>query len=219
MNATHPAEQWRPIAGYEDRYEVSNHGRVRSLDWWIYRDDTPNPIRHHGRMLKPGVNSHGYHLVTLSRGGKRDQRRVHRLVAEAFIGPPPPGLVVRHLDDMPSNNRVGNLAYGTVHENSIDAVENGRNAQLQKTHCPAGHEYSEENTHIEERNGRPLRRCLTCRRLTQRNVNHGSVVPMSQCEDCGKRLAHRRGGQCRDCWKSSMITKREATRERRRRSA
>ena len=116
-------ERWKKIPGYPS-HEVSNKGRVRSLDrtiemktrWGGTRD---HPVR--GRVLK--LQSHdGYHRVQLRRG---KLFRIHRLVLLAFVGPCPPGNEVRHLDGNGLNNEIENLAYGTREENQADRVLHG----------------------------------------------------------------------------------------------
>lgn len=82
-------------------------------------------------------------------------------MAEAFLGPRPDGLVVRHLDDDRTNNRASNLAYGTASDNQRDSVRNGTQADIQKTHCPAGHAYDQANTYVDPRGSR---RCRACNR-------------------------------------------------------
>jgi hypothetical protein len=117
-------EIWRAIPGYDGLYEVSDAGRVRSLD---------RPVRHRlggvftrrGRLLRPCVTSAGYHQVTLTVGGFWVTRVVHKLVVAAFIGPRAPGMVTRHLDGDKTNNRTSNLAYGTSQENSDDMQRHG----------------------------------------------------------------------------------------------
>lgn len=87
------------------------------------------------RRLSPGVQDHGHHIVTLMIDGRRVQRYVHALVAEAFVGPRLSGQEVRHLDGNPANNHASNLAYGTRQDNADDSrrhrttpagVRNGR---------------------------------------------------------------------------------------------
>lgn len=75
----------------------------------------------------------GHPMVGLRRGGRQHQRYVHRLVLEAFVGPCPAGLMGRHLDDDPANNRVENLAWGTRLDNAADAVRNGRTTKGERS--------------------------------------------------------------------------------------
>jgi hypothetical protein len=105
-------ELWEPIAGWEGLYEVSTHGRVRSLD---------RPGRR-GRILKPFGK---YLAVTLNADGFQLDRSVHRIVAETFIPNPDDLPLVRHLDDDRSNNNVFNLEWGTQADNMADARRNG----------------------------------------------------------------------------------------------
>jgi hypothetical protein len=74
------------------------------------------------RQLKPTPQYRGHMTVYL---GRKDQRFVHRLVLEAFVGPCPEGMECRHKDGNPGNNRLDNLAWGTRKENHADSVEHG----------------------------------------------------------------------------------------------
>lgn len=92
-------------------YEVSNTGLV-----WT---------RHRNAVLSPGWQTGGYFFVGLRRDGRSHNRKVHALVAEAFIGPRPCGLDVNHIDGDKRNNRVENLEYVTRQENVRHAFELG----------------------------------------------------------------------------------------------
>ena len=129
------AEEWRGVVGCGS-YEVSSEGRMRSSR------------RSPRRPLSVWVNRDGY-LVTwvINDEGRRLLRLVHRLVAEAFLGPCPDGHEVRHLDDNRVNDRLSNLAYGTSRDNRLDSVRNGTHANAAKTHCAQGHPYDAVNTY------------------------------------------------------------------------
>lgn len=78
------------------------------------------------RRLTARPAEDGYVQVKLAAGQPRPKNVfVHRLVLEAFVGPCPPGLEIRHLNDDPSDNRLDNLAYGTSRENSADQRRRG----------------------------------------------------------------------------------------------
>jgi len=113
-------ETWKPVVGFEGQYEVSDQGRVRSLDRsWQQRSKKGNLYTHHkrGRLLRPGRMSGGHVSVTL---GKGNSRTVHSLVMEAFCGPAPEGMEVLHRNGNPSDSRLCNLRYGTRRENGLD---------------------------------------------------------------------------------------------------
>lgn len=106
-------EIWKPIAGYEGTYEVSNCGRVRSVDKY----DTVGRFRK-GRVLKASDNKYGYLTVCLYKDGKGKSIRVHRLVCEAFI-PNENGLpCVNHKDENRQNNNADNLEWCTYQYNT-----------------------------------------------------------------------------------------------------
>ncbi len=160
MNTT--VEEWREVNGYEGLYEVSSEGRVRSLPRRVFRrNGSPFTVR--GEILKGVVGVRGYPVVTLYGKGEPLRRTVHSLVADAFLPNPDNLPLVRHLNDVKTDNTVANLARGTQSDNIRDAVRNGthRSAMREKTKCKWGHEFTEENIYVDPR-GR--RRCRTCRR-------------------------------------------------------
>jgi len=106
-------EVWKSVVEYEGWYAVSNMGRVRRVAT--------------GRILKQGLDSHGYPMVTLCVHGKCTTHKVSHLVADAFLPPSgPTDTVVRHLNDIRTDNRAVNLARGTYCDNMVDSICNGR---------------------------------------------------------------------------------------------
>lgn len=143
-------EQWKPIPGFPD-YRVSSQGRVVSL-----RRKVPH-------LMQGGRNQRGYLQVTLiAPDGSTARPTVHRLVAEAFIGPAPDGLQVCHNDGDNSRNVVDNLRYDTPSANVLDQVAHGRHYFANKTHCPSNHPYDADNTYVNPSSGKRL--CRACRR-------------------------------------------------------
>lgn len=118
-------EDWKPIKGYEGKYEVSNLGRVRSLDRFV-RSGRGNGLKIlSGRFISP-VNTGGYLRVALRQMGSSSNFFVHRLVATAYIDNPKNKRCVNHKDCNRQNNLVENLEWVTHKENSQHASTKGR---------------------------------------------------------------------------------------------
>lgn len=110
-------ETWKDIRDYEGLYQVSNTGKVRSLDR-IVKDNTRERYQKlKGKELKFTDNGRGYKLVFLTKKSKRTNKYVHRLVAEAFIPNPDNLPEVNHKDLNKSNNCINNLEWVTNIEN------------------------------------------------------------------------------------------------------
>ena len=95
-------EYWKPVVGYEGLYEVSNWGRVKSLNY----NHTGK-----GKILKQNQIKNGYKSVMLYKDGNGKNYLVHRLVAEAFLPNPNDYKEVNHKDENPQNNIVSNLEW------------------------------------------------------------------------------------------------------------
>ena len=155
-------EVWKPVPGWEDFYQVSSYGRVRSLDRVVMRGDGVRQTVK-SRLLRPHTEKTGYKSVALFRDGKGKTRTVHYLVTLAFLGPRPANMEVRHLDGNPSNNFLENLRYGTSAENKQDTIRHGNHPELLKTHCKRGHLLSDENL-VPSTRRKGKRNCLACQR-------------------------------------------------------
>ncbi len=109
-------EKWLPVAGFAGKYEVSDHGRVRS-----FGRKSPN-----GALLVGRSSPRGYRYFNLCSEGKRVRTySLHRLVLEAFVGPRPNGLVCCHWDGNPKNNMLSNLRWDTQVSNKADSRRHG----------------------------------------------------------------------------------------------
>lgn len=104
-------KEWRPVLG--GVYEVSRQGYVR-------RAMSGKGARV-GRTLTRFIATTGYYVVNVSIGGKCRVVHVHGLIADAFIGPRPPGLMVNHKDGVKTNLDPSNLEYVTRAENAAHA--------------------------------------------------------------------------------------------------
>lgn len=127
---------WLPVVGWDDLYQVSDSGQVRSLDREVVLATGQRQLRR-GRILRTHPNGPRGHLKVwlIRKVGERSHRYVHELVLEAFVGPRPAGLLGLHWDDDPSNNIVANLRWGTHADNMHDCVRNGNHYWANRTHC------------------------------------------------------------------------------------
>jgi hypothetical protein len=118
------AETWVPIPGFDDAYEVSNRGRVRSLDR-VRRCGCGQRLWR-GCILRPIIDRDGYEQVGLSYAGRTATRKVHRLTAQGFIPNPDSLPEVNHLDLDRRNNAVSNLEWTTRIDNHLHSLAHGR---------------------------------------------------------------------------------------------
>lgn len=109
-------EEWKDIEGFEGLYQISNLGRVKSVDRVVIRGTNSKPVCE--RVLKPGGGERGSYYVILSKEGKPYTRYIHRLVATAFLPNPKNLPVVNHKDENPLNNIVSNLEWCTKSYNN-----------------------------------------------------------------------------------------------------
>lgn len=138
-------EIWKPVKGFEELYEVSDTGNVKSIE----RNGTK------GGLLKPHIDRYGYYKVVLYKQNKRYYFTIHRLVALTFIPNPENKLTVDHIDCNKTNNCVYNLRWCSVRENNYHSHELGRqkwNAKKIIAISPDGEKFEFYSQHEAERN-------------------------------------------------------------------
>lgn len=111
-------EVWKDIKGYEELYQVSNTGKVKSIK--------------RNKTLRPEIKEDGYLRVNLYKNGKRRHKRLNRLVAIAFLPIDNYKLQVNHKDCNKFNNKATNLEWVTDKKNKEHSVKNGLNARGSK---------------------------------------------------------------------------------------
>ena len=123
-------EIWKDIEGYEGHYQVSNLGRVKSLEREesYLRQGTLCTRRRKAMIMAIPKDKDGYSLINLTREGLRKTYRLHRIVAKAFI----PGYNehVNHINGIKSDNRVENLEWCTNQENIKHAINTGLTSRI-----------------------------------------------------------------------------------------
>lgn len=216
------SEVWLPVVGYEGLYEVSNQGRVRSLDRVVTKSNSRQQVVF-GRILKPKQHN-GYRHVDLSANGKVRRFRIHQLVCPAFNGGPPNSeerQEIRHLNGIKLDNTPENLCWGSSSENKFDSVRHGVHYPTREEFCKYGHSFDAENTKITIlEDGRQRRTCLKCRYRRHREWKDKIRSPNYQRRDEICKRGHKRTREntlvsngrrrCRDCSREYLLEYRRA---------
>lgn len=115
-------EIWKDIEGYEGLYQISNLGRIRSLDRVVVtKRNTRTNLK--GMLLKSTKDRDGYLQVVLSKQSKLTTVKVHRVVAKHFIDNPENKTQINHLNGVKNDNRVENINWCTNSENNKHAYD------------------------------------------------------------------------------------------------
>lgn len=133
------SEQWRAVVGFEGLYEVSNLGRIKRLPRTVTCGSRhSSKLYLSKRYSEDHILSPGRRTVKLCADGKSSRfNSIARIVLLAWIGPAPENKpIARHLDDDYSNNKLTNLAWGSIQDNHDDAKRNGRTRK--DRHFPGG---------------------------------------------------------------------------------
>lgn len=121
-------EIWKDIDGYNGVYQVSNFGRIRSNGFkYVQRSSRGKLVEKYAqpKIMAQAYTVEGYLVVTLFKNGKPRQYKVHRLIAESFIPNPENKPVINHINGIKDDNRIENLEWCTVQENTQHAHDTG----------------------------------------------------------------------------------------------
>jgi hypothetical protein len=187
------SEEWRDVAGWEGEYLISSLGRVYSVPRRIEWSGTTRRVG--GHILKLLQNPAGYYCVGLCRDGRRHNAFIHRMVAEAFLGPSPfDGAFCCHGDGNAKNNRIENLRWDTPSENSLDSVRHGTHGSSRRFQCPQRHPLEAPNLdeHCLSIGKRRCRACgmaatWACKRRT-RGINTTDAERVAYADECYDRI-------------------------------
>lgn len=130
-------EGWRSVVGFEQQYEVSDRGRVRRVGRAARHGAGRGGGARVGRIIATKIVRNGYVSVQLWRDGRCAGLLVHRLVAQAFIGPIPDGHEVNHIDGVKTNNTAPNLEFVTRSGNLVHAYRLGLRQKRYNTEVAA----------------------------------------------------------------------------------
>jgi len=117
-------EVWKDIPGYEDIYQASSFGNIRSIDR-IVNGKNGSKVPVSGRVLKPAFDKDGYKRVSLSKENKQKNKRVNRLIAETFLENKNNYACVDHINNIKDDDRVINLRWCSNKQNRQFAKEDG----------------------------------------------------------------------------------------------
>jgi len=142
-------EQWKPIDGFENHYEISDFGNVRSIDRFVDFGTTGTKFYKGQAKSKNPHYKNGYLSVSLKVKGIEKRVFIHRLVAIHFITNPENKPEVNHLDGDKNNNYISNLEWATAKENSQHAVRTGLHNLSKKVIAVKGPAILEFNSMME----------------------------------------------------------------------
>lgn len=193
-------EIWKPVLGYENLYEVSNCGNVRSVEH--YTEHGNNKMIVYGKLLSKVRNTkNGYLYVTLSKNGKRKTAMVHRLVATAFIPNPDNKRCIDHIDGSRDNNAAHNLRWCSHKENMNYPIAKERLSISHKGYIPT-EESKIKRLQSWVKNGKPMNRPINNRKskaVEQVDMNGLVVSTFPSMQEVKRRLGYSPSNICLCC--------------------
>lgn len=175
-------ELWKPVVGFEEWYEVSDQGRVRTTGAERERSDGTK-FRLPAKVMSPSSSPKGgYKRVILYRPGSKPKTAlIHREVLRAFDREPYEGEQALHNDGDTSNNSRGNLRWGTASDNMYDKSGHGTDHNRNKEVCPVGHKLQEPNLR-QQKKKLGYRCCKSCHQARS-DIFNGSQLTFQQASD------------------------------------
>lgn len=141
-------EIWKKVIDYEENYEISSYGRLKSLDRYVNGRYGLRFAK--GKIIKPTVCTNGYLEYALHRDGEKKIVLAHRLVAQHFIPNPNNYPEVNHIDENIQNNRMDNLEWLTSKQNANYGTRNQRCKDCNKQYFKPVLQYDLEGNLIKE---------------------------------------------------------------------
>ena len=158
---------FKDVIGYEDEYEISSDGIVKSKDR-LCIDSLGRKRFRKGKVLHPDIAQNGYYRITLSKNGKRKQVYLHRLLAEHFIDNPNDLPQINHKDGNKLNNNINNLEWCTVQENTIHAYKNGLIHHVKGKDHPNYHKFGADS--------KKAKSVIAINVTTNETMTYGSII-------------------------------------------
>lgn len=183
-------ETWKDIEGYEGIYQISNLGRVKSVDRDIYDSNGIKRSHRYEKLKHISLDGCGYSIVSLSKDGKVKKKRVHRLVAEAFIPNPNNLPEVNHIDTIRTNSRVDNLEWCTRRENIDHSIRLGHYKRYGSRNSNYGgtklKEYYKEHPEEKAKLARKGKQNGMCKPVAMYDLNDNLVREFDYIRECAK---------------------------------
>lgn len=167
-------EIFKDVPHYEGLYQVSNFGRVKSLQRLV-KHNYGGLKTLKERLLRIGIDSCGYCVVVLCKNGYKETFKVHRIVAQCFLIPIKDKTHVNHKDGNKSNNSIDNIEWCNRSENVIHAIKTGLlKIKKGKEHCNYGSENKVSKKVIDTKSGRifnTIREASETTKYTQKYIS------------------------------------------------